>query len=255
MLGSVLGMYEAKTPQSMKILGLPKVRAQVLLEYLAINQMRKWPEDDVVVLFGDLEETYAVHAGRNDTDKAPRSLHVAGPAHLSTMAALMRALLSTERRCAATVASMQGAGSSGCAGTTISGGSNRHGGSFSSRGGGAASSELEATDSGGGAGSNRHGGSFSSRGGGAASSELEATDSGGGAGSYGSKDAHSNCGGGFDGDEGLLEAAQANFDAQVFMRALRDPVVFKGLGMRQPLASFQPLTLEENKERIRPWEN
>ncbi len=41
MLDSLLGLYEAKSPDGLQREGLPKVRAQAVLEYLAVNQMRK----------------------------------------------------------------------------------------------------------------------------------------------------------------------------------------------------------------------
>ncbi len=43
MLGSIVGLYEAKTTIRMRGDGLRKVRAQALLEYLVINHMLKWP--------------------------------------------------------------------------------------------------------------------------------------------------------------------------------------------------------------------
>ncbi|PNW87833.1 hypothetical protein CHLRE_01g003650v5 [Chlamydomonas reinhardtii] len=270
MLGSICGLYEAKSPASMLHDGVPKVRAQAVLEYVVINQMAEWPEDDVVVLFGDLNTHYAVHAGRNDPDRnAKRSLHVAGPARLqdaaegspataayshpaSITAAFLTALL-CPRGNDATETRMEGAGSSGGGGTGGSGegaGGNQQGGDATFHSGGA---------------TNAHDG-------GAGRSKQDASGSGGGP-TGGNKDAHSSAGaadrggegsvigadssdegGGFDGDEGLREAAQTNWDAQVFMSLLRLPEVYQALGLSQPPTSFRPPTKEEFLAGFRPWE-
>ncbi len=222
--------------------------------------------DDVVVLFGDLITHHAVHAGRKAMGKAKRSLHVAGPARLpdveegspamaehsggsaSITAAFMAALLSP-RENDTSESNMEGAGSSWGGGAGAGGNqqgghaSFRSGGDANSRGGGTAGSEREASSSGGGP----TGGSKD------AHSSAGACD-GGGERSVGGAESSSD-GGGFDCDEGLLEAAQENCDAQVFLSVLRNPEVYKALGMSEPPTSFRPPTKEETLARFQPWED
>ncbi|EFJ40881.1 hypothetical protein VOLCADRAFT_107945 [Volvox carteri f. nagariensis] len=75
MLGSIIALYEVKTDVTLNK-GLPGVRVQALIEYLAVNHMKDWPMNDVPVLFGDLNRHYVVHAGRKDAGQPQRSIHV-----------------------------------------------------------------------------------------------------------------------------------------------------------------------------------
>ncbi|GFR52904.1 hypothetical protein Agub_g15549 [Astrephomene gubernaculifera] len=266
MIGSIIGLYEAKTERRLND-GLRRVRAQALLEYLAVNHMKDWPTNDVIVLFGDLNTHYVVHAGRKDAGKSKRSIHVASPAllpavaeHAPAMAAdsssesvtlgFIRALLGTRRTEEAGSpgegaansrggdASGTGEGASGT-GEGASGtgeGASGHGRGASSSGGGASGSG----DAGSSGGSNdAHGGAGAGSGGGEGSCSSGADSSDGGRGS-------------FDGDEGLLEAARENAYAQAYMSLLRLPEVYEPLGLREPPTSFRPATKEEYLARFRP---
>ncbi|EFJ42460.1 hypothetical protein VOLCADRAFT_107261 [Volvox carteri f. nagariensis] len=268
MIDSVIALYEAKTEKALKD-GLPSVRAQALLEYLAINQMKDWPTDDVIVLFGDLNRHYVVHAGRKDTDAPKRSIHVAGPAPLpavleespstaadrsplSSTLGFIRALLETSRT---EEASSTGGGLGRGATRNDEGGSG-------SGGQGATNSHREgAHGSGGGASGSGGRGAGSDSG---HSDAADAADTWAGAGSgrrhrrSGSSGADSSGGsvGGesFDGDEGILEAARDNTSAQAFMSLLRLPEVYEPLGFKEPPKSFRPPTKEELLARFRPFE-
>ncbi|EFJ52636.1 hypothetical protein VOLCADRAFT_102614 [Volvox carteri f. nagariensis] len=268
MIDSVIALYEAKTEKALKD-SLPSVRAQALLEYLAINQMKDWPTDDVIVLFGDLNRHFVVHAGRKDADAPKRSIHVAGPAPLpavlkespsteadrsplSSTLGFIRALLETSRT---EEASSTGGGLGRGATRNDEGGSGSSGqGATNSRREGAHGSGGGASGSGG-----RGAGSDSGH-----SDAADAADNWAGAGSgrrhgkSGSSGADSSGGlvGGesFDGDEGILEAARDNASAQAFMSLLRLPEVYEPLGFKEPPKSFRPPTKEELLARFRPFE-
>ncbi|EFJ42400.1 hypothetical protein VOLCADRAFT_107241 [Volvox carteri f. nagariensis] len=268
MLDSVIALYEAKTEKALKD-SLPSVRAQALLEYLAINQMKDWPTDDVIVLFGDLNQHFVVHAGRKDADMPKRSIHVAGPAPLpavleespSTVAdrsplsstlGFIRALLETSRT---EEASSTGGGLGRGATRNDEGGSGScRQGTTNSRREGAHGSGGAASGSGG-----RGAGSDSGH-----SDAADAADNWAGAGSgrrhgrSGSSSADSSGssvgGESFDGDEGILEAARDNVSAQAFMSLLRLPEVYEPLGFKEPPKSFRPPTKEELLARFRPFE-
>ncbi|KAG2501110.1 hypothetical protein HYH03_000928 [Edaphochlamys debaryana] len=278
---SIVGMYEAKTT----LRGvLKKVHGQALLEYLAANQMQDWPTNDVIVLYGDLNEHYVVHAGRKDAGQPTRSLHVASPpsarmpsvaehapaaAEVSSSKAVtlgfIRALLRTPRT---KEAGGSGVGAAGAGG----------GGAASSRGGGGGGVATSSRGGGGGAGGSGNDAASSCGGdGGAGGSEGDAASSRGGDGgargsgggattSHGgpagdSGDACSSSGAdrsggdeeGFDGDEGLLEAAQENADAQTWLSILRLPEVYESQGLKEPPTSFQPPTKEALLRRIQPY--
>ncbi|KXZ56061.1 hypothetical protein GPECTOR_2g943 [Gonium pectorale] len=277
MLPWIVGLYEAKV-ESVLSDGVLPVRAQALLEYLAVNDMQGWPTSDVIVLFGDLNRHYAIHAGRMDAGQPLRSIHVAGPALLTAVAehapataedinpesvtlGFIRALLNRRRT--------EEAGScDGGAANSSEGGASGSGGSAANRrGGGAAnSSRGGASGSGGGVVSSRQGEACDSERGSSGSGDAEAgggsndacngagAGSGGGEGSCSSgADSSDGGGGSFDGDEGLLEAARENAYAQACMSLLRLPEVYEPLGLKEPPTSFRPPSKEEYLARFRPY--
>eukprot|EP00198_Chlamydomonas_reinhardtii_P000960 XP_001690295.1 predicted protein [Chlamydomonas reinhardtii] len=231
--GSILALYEAKTDAGLRKLG--SVRGQALLQYLAINYMKNWPARDVIVIYGDFNDNYTIHAGRQDSGARMWSLHVAGPpsavpehglgfaaasssgssSPCSVNAGFIRALMSTPRTVETSArAAGEAAGAGGAGG-----------------GGGAAGP-------GGGGGGGRLGDI------GGSGDSTPAVSSSGGGGRSGSSSGEDE--GGFDGDEGLLEAAGDNYFAQAFMSVLRRPEVYRGvLQQDAPPTAFQPPTREE----------
>ncbi|PNH00136.1 hypothetical protein TSOC_014055 [Tetrabaena socialis] len=202
MFGSIIGLYEAKTEKSLNA-GLLRVRAQALLEYLAVNHMKDWPTNDVIVMFGDLNRHYVVHAGRKDAGKSKGSIHVASPAQLPAVAehapttaedgspesvtlGFIRALLGTRRTDEAGSRGEGAANSRGAGASGSGGGASGSGGGASGSEGGASSSGEGASGSGGGASGS--GGGASGSGGGAANSRGGGVSRNGG-GANGSGDA------------------------------------------------------------------
>lgn len=64
MLGSICGLYEAKSPASMLHDGVPKVRAQAVLEYVVINQMAEWPEGEHQLMHSTCKWLHRLHGQR-----------------------------------------------------------------------------------------------------------------------------------------------------------------------------------------------
>ncbi|KAG2501305.1 hypothetical protein HYH03_001103 [Edaphochlamys debaryana] len=245
---SIIGVYEAITTSRLAAAGgAEDAQGQALLEYLAINQRRGFPTNDVIVLYGDLNQHHVVHAGRKDAGEPRRSIHVASPPPAQppaeaepagaaaaaeagnreavTMLGFIRALLSTPRTEEA------GGSGVGAAGAGGSGACASGGGAASGRRGPAGDAGFIGADGVDG-GSNTDGCSRSS--GGAADR------------SDGGEE-------GFDGDEGLREAARENADAQTWLSVLRLPEVYEALGLTEPPTSFQPPTREALLARYQPY--
>ncbi|PNH06115.1 hypothetical protein TSOC_007567 [Tetrabaena socialis] len=274
--GSVLAFYEAKTDASLK--KLDSVRGQALLQYLAINHMRNWPMRDIIVIFGNFNNNYTIHAGHQDSGGLKSSLHVAGPpsalsavlehgrnsSHSSSpssvnagfIQALMRPPQIDEVSAHEAVEAPgdEGPSSGGRRGGSGGEGAGGRGGGGPGRGGstqaGSSSSSGGGAGGGGGAaaaGSSKQAGTSNGNGeeaGGAGSSSA-------GSSRTSSPDSGSSGGERFDADEGLLEAAQDNFFAQAFMSVLRQPAVYQGvLKQDAPPTSFQPPTREELMEKF-----
>ncbi|KAG2446605.1 hypothetical protein HYH02_008590 [Chlamydomonas schloesseri] len=277
MISSIVGLYEAKT-ENMLSDRLRAVRGQALLEYLAINHMRDWPANDVVVFFGDFKRHYAVHAGRKDAGNAAKSLHVAGPAPLPAVAedtpaaagasspdgvmyGFIRALLGT--RPASSRGEGTGSGRGGDASDTAGGTSSGSGGTASGSGAGGTSSSGAGGTASGSAGGTASGSRAGIAGGAgrrvaddsggagpaAASGGEEGPDGGGRADAAGSEASGSD-----DADEGLLEAACDNVYAQALWSVLQLPEVYESIGLEEPPAFLQPPTKEEYLASFRAYE-